>query len=65
MASQEITVSPVNGVYRVWLASWDWGGSVHVDVARQPGATRAAATVGTGLTLPVDSVPAATGQVRG
>jgi hypothetical protein len=56
VASQRITVSPVNGVYRVWLASWDWGGTVHIDVLDNP-ANPATATVGTGITLPVGSIP--------
>ena len=57
VASQQIRVSPpVDGVYRVWLASWDWGGTVHIDVSDNP-TNPAAATVGTGITLPVNGVP--------
>jgi hypothetical protein len=45
-----------NGVYRVKLASWDWGGTVHIDVSDNP-TSPAAATVGTGITLPVNGIP--------
>jgi hypothetical protein len=51
VGSQSLTVTPdSSGVYRAQLASWDWGGAVHIDVSDATGA------IGASLNLPVSGV---------
>src|SRR5262249_50295202 len=51
VTSQQVVVAPDgDGVFRAKLASWDWGGSVRIDVTDAP----AAPTMSASLTLPAD-----------
>ena len=50
------------GLYQVSLASWDWGGTVHIDVADNVDKHLASADGRGSLNLPVNSVPETTAK---
>jgi hypothetical protein len=51
-SEQQLATAFGAGLYQVWFASWDWGGTVHIDVADN----LAQATVGASLNLPVNGI---------
>jgi hypothetical protein len=61
-ATQQQATAFGAGLYQVSLASWDWGGTVHIDVADNVDNNLASATVGTSLNLPVNGVPDTTAK---